>query len=233
MTAVEAEIEGVVPADLAYDFYDTTVDVTKAENAIKPEVIALGVFAGIAALAVILIAAQLMSRQLRFWAEETTVRALGADPAMIVIDGVVGLTAAVVVGAVLAAAVAVALSPLAPLGPVRPVYPDRGVAFDWTVLGLGVLGLIVVLGSVAVALAVGGAPRPGFARGWQRDARSQSRIAGAAASAGLWVPAVTGIRFALEPGAQSEAVPVRSAILGTTLAIVVVIATVVFGASLD
>ena len=43
------------------------------------------------------------------------------------------------------------------------------------------------------------------------------------------ISAVTGIRFALEPGAQSEAVPVRSAILGAILAVLVVIATVVFG----
>ena len=45
------------------------------------------------------------------------------------------------------------------------------------------------------------------------------------------VPAVTGIRFALEPG--SEATPVRSAILGATLALVVVVTTVVFGSSLN
>ena len=50
---------------------------------------------------------------------------------------------------------------------------------------------------------------------------------------GLPVSAVTGIRFALEPGAESEAVPVRSAILGATLAVVVIIATVVFGSSLN
>ena len=48
----------------------------------------------------------------------------------------------------LAVAVAVVLSPLAPIGPVRPVYPDRGVAFDWTVLGLGFALLVVVLSAI-------------------------------------------------------------------------------------
>ena len=47
------------------------------------------------------------------------------------------------------------------------------------------------------------------------------------------MPAVEGIRFSLDPGAGRNSVPVRSAIVGTTLAIVVVIATVTFGASLD
>ena len=58
MPAVEAEIERVIPSVLPYDFYDTSIDVTKAQNAIKPEAIALGVFGLIAALAAILIAAR-------------------------------------------------------------------------------------------------------------------------------------------------------------------------------
>ena len=67
----------------------------------------------------------------------------------------------------------------------------------------------------------------------RRSPRAPSRIEGAAGTGGLPVSAVTGIRFALEPGAESEAVPVRSAILGATLAVVVIIATVVFGSSLN
>jgi hypothetical protein len=47
-------------------------------------------------------------------------------------DGLFGIAAAVLVGSLLAAAVAVGLSSLAPIGPVRPVYPDGGIGFDWT-----------------------------------------------------------------------------------------------------
>jgi hypothetical protein len=229
--AVEAEIERVIPSVLPYDFYDTSIDVTKAQNAIKPEAIALGVFGLIAGLAAIVIAGQVIGRQLGFWApEERTLRALGADPVMTAGDGLLGIMGAVVVGALLAAAVAVALSPLAPLGPVRPYYPDPGVAFDWAVLGLGVAVLVVVLGSVAIMLAVQRAPQR---TGTRRRHRAPSLIEGAASTGGLPVSAVTGIRFALEPGAESEAVPVRSAILAATLAVVVIIATVVFGSSLN
>jgi hypothetical protein len=228
--AVEAEIERVIPSVLPYDFYDTSIDVTKAQNAIKPEAIALGVFGLIAGLAAIVIAGQVIGRQLGFWApEERTLRALGADPVMTAGDGLLGIMGAVVVGALLAAAVAVALSPLAPLGPVRPYYPDPGVAFDWAVLGLGVAVLVVVLGSVAIMLAVQRAPQ----RTGTRHPRAPSRIGGAASTSSLPVSAVTGIRFALEPGAESEAVPVRSAILAATLAVVVIIATLVFGSSLN
>jgi len=231
VTAVEAELERVIPAKLPHDFYDASIDVTKAQNAIKPEAIALAVFGLIAGLAAILIAGQVIGRQLGFWApEERTLRALGANPFMTAGDGLFGIMGAVVVGALVAAAVAVALSPLAPLGPVRPYYPDPGVAFDWTVLGLGVVVLVMVLGSVAIVLAVQRAPQR---TGTRRRPRAPSRIEGAASAGGLPVSAVTGIRFALEPGAESEAVPVRSAILGATLAVVVIIATVVFGTSLN
>jgi len=231
--AVEAEVEHVVPAVLPYDFYDASIDVIKAQNAIKPEAIALAVFGLIAGLAAILIAGQLIARQLGFWShEERTLRALGADPAMTVGDGLVGIMAAVVLGALLAGTVAVALSPLSPLGPVRPVYPDPGVAADWVVLGLGVLVLVVVLGALAVALAVQRAPHRSAA-GWRRNTRSPSPIATAAANSGLPVSAVAGIRFAVEPGAEADAVPVRSAILGAVLAVIVIVATVVFGSSLN
>jgi hypothetical protein len=41
------------------------------------------------------------------------------------------------------------------------------------------------------------------------------------------------VRFALEPGAGRNAVPVRSAILGAALAVIVVVATVTFSTSLN
>ena len=44
---------------------------------------------------------------------------------------------------------------------------------------------------------------------------------------------MAGIRSALEPGAETEAVPVRSAILGAALALTVIVATIVFGSSLN
>jgi hypothetical protein len=205
----------------------------KAERAIKPESIALGVFGGIAALAVLLIAVQLIGRQLRLGANDLdTLRALGAAPPMTVSDGLIGIIGSVVVGAVLAVGVAVGLSPLSPLGPVRPVYPTPGVDFDWTVLGFGLLFLVVALSMTAVALAYRTAPHRVAGR-QHRAGEHRSGAAGMAAAAGLPPTAVTGIRFALDPGAGRHAVPVRSAIVGATLALVVGITTVTFGSSLN
>jgi ABC-type antimicrobial peptide transport system permease subunit len=231
IATVEREITRVHPGIPIPFGVESSTDV--AERAIKPESIALGVFGGIAALATLLVAGQAISRQLRQRAEEgRTLRALGASPAMTMGDGLMGTIISVVVGSLLAVVVAVGLSPLAPIGVVRPVYPDRGIAFDWTALGLGLLVLIVVLSTVAVAVAYRQAPhRAGISR--DRDPKGPSSVTRAAGRYGLPAPAVEGIRFSLDPGAGRNSVPVRSAIVGTTLAIVVVIATVTFGASLD
>jgi hypothetical protein len=207
--------------------------ISKADRALKPEAIALGVFGGSVALAALLIVGQVIGRQFRFAEEEREVlRALGGGPATTSSDGLIGVIGAVVVGGLVAAMVAVALSPLAPLGPVRPVYPLPGVAFDWTVLGFGVLGLIVLLGLAAVLISIWNAPHRTAQRTDWTLSRS-SRIVGVAGAVGLPAPAATGMRFALESGRGRAAVPVRSAILGAAIAVMSVIATVTFGASLN
>jgi len=236
--AVEAEIVRAVPKLKAFDGGGgggsasmTAVEEAKAERAIEPESIALGVFGAIAALAVLLIVGQLIGRQLRFGAEERAVlRSLGASPAMTVGDGLLGIFGAVVAGALLAGAVAVAISPLTPLGPVRHVE-HSGIAFDWTVLGLGFATVVVVLSAAAVVIAYRQVPHRVAAH--RLGARTRGSRAGrAAANAGLPASTVTGIRFALEPGAGANAVPVRSAIVGAVLALVVLTSTVTFGTSL-
>ncbi|HEY8828630.1 MAG TPA: FtsX-like permease family protein [Jatrophihabitantaceae bacterium] len=229
--AVEAQIARIVPKGLPFGSVRLSVFKAKALRTIKPEAIALGVFGMIAGLAALLIAGQMISRQLRVGSDDLAVlRALGADPAMTVSDGLLGIGGSVVAGSVLAAVVAVGLSPLAPLGPFRRFVPI-GVHADWVVLGIGPAILIVVLGGFAVAAAYLGAPHR-TARRSEAAVAPRSGIARSAAVSGLPVSAVTGIRFALEPGAGRATVPVRSAIFGAALAMIVLTTTVIFGASL-
>jgi hypothetical protein len=212
---------------------ETSTFVTKAQQSITPQAIALGVFGGLAGLAALLIAGQVVGRILRVGADEAgTLRALGASPAMTLCDSLAGLLGAIIVGSLLAAAVAIGLSPLTPLGPVRPVYPSSGIACDWTVLGFGVVALIVILGSLSVILARREASRlssPHNREAW----RPEPAVVRSAATAGLPTPVLTGLRFALDSGRGRSTAPVRSAILGAVLAVVVLVATVTFGASLD
>jgi hypothetical protein len=231
---VEQEAQRALPPGAPLIITTTTaVGVAKAQRSVKPLAIALGVFGGITGLVSLLVGGQLIARQLGFDAGERQVlRALGADSVGTVLDGLVGMVGAIVSGAVLAVVVAVALSPLAPLGVIRPVYPDRGVHWDWTVLGTGVAVLAIGLSLTAVAISARQAPER-VQRRRRRQVGSESTAAGVAAGWGLPVPAVEGIRFALDPGRGSTAVPVRSVIFGTVLAVWVVVTTVTFGASLN
>ena len=229
---VEQEIIHLLPSGDTYNFHVTSVVEGQVERATKPESIALGVFGAIAGLAALLIAGQAIGRRLGADAEDLGVlRALGASPAMPMADGLVGMLGAVVLGSVTALLVAVALSSLAPIGPARPLDPSPGLAFDWTVLGSGLLVLVVGLGALSVALAYRAAPHRADRR--RKLSRSPaSSLARAAAACGLPSPAVTGIRFALERGQGRTSVPVRSALLGSVLAVAVVVATLTFGSGL-
>jgi len=144
--AVEADIQRVLPSDFRTNFATPTRTEVQAARAIRPEVIALGVFGAIAALAALLIASQMIGRQVRLEGEDLhTLRALGAGPAMTTTDVLVGGIGAIVLGSLLAVGVAWACLRSPPIGPVRPVYPSSGIAFDSTVLGGGGLLLIAVL----------------------------------------------------------------------------------------
>ena len=151
---------------------------------------------------------------------------------MTIADSLLGIVMAIVAGSVLAVLVAVALSPLAPIGPVHSVYPSPGVSFDGEVLGIGFAVSILLLGAVALGLAIRIAPHRALA-GRPRPGDRPSRVATVAASSGLPLTAVTGVRFALQPGTGRAAVPVRTAIVGAVLAVLVLTATVTFSASLD
>src|ERR1019366_8049417 len=60
-----------------------------------------------------------------------------------------------------------------------------------------------------------------------------SKAARLLANAGFPVTSVVGVRFALEPGRERDAVPVRSALFGAVLAVAIVVATLTFGSSLN
>jgi hypothetical protein len=231
--AVEREIIGVLPKGSTYSFHVTSVVEGQADRTVRPVAIALGVFGVIAMLAALLIALQVIARQLQARDEDVGVlRALGASPAMTTGDGLFGILAAVALGSLLAAGVAIGLSPLAPIGPLRPVYPSPGIAADFAVLGSGLLVLIGGIGSAAVVLARRQVP----ARlGRQERARASrgSGLARLAAGSGVPVSVVAGVRFALEPGHGRTAVPVRSALTGAVLAVLIVVASLTFGSGLS
>ena len=206
--------------------------VDRTQEAIRPLAVALGAFGVMAGLATLLLVGQALVRLLRVDREDlATLRAMGAGPRTLVALLVPGIAASVLAGAAGAAGLAVALSPMAPIGPLRRVEVNPGVAFDWTVLLLGTGGLSLALIAAGVAIAVRQAPHRRQSRSGVIAGR-RSTLAGAVAAAGLPLPAVAGMRLALEPGEGRTSVPVRAALGGAVVAVVALVASLVFGTSL-
>jgi hypothetical protein len=234
VAVVERQVVNLLPRGATYNFHLTSVVAGEVERAIKPEAIALGIFGAIAGVAALLLAGQAIGRGLLANSDDLDVmRALGADPKTTLAEGLIGTLGAVLAGSLVAVGVAIGLSRLSPIGPVRQVEASPGVAFDWAVLGVGFAVLVVCLAAVTMALAYRGSPHRRAARRRGRGPERISGIVALTARVGLPAPAVTGVRFALERGRGRTAVPVRSALLGAVLAIVVVVATLTFASGLN
>jgi hypothetical protein len=233
LSAVQREIIAALPPGTTYTFRVTAVAASEVNRSIEPEAIALGVFGLIAGLAALIIAAGLIARTIRRDGGDLEVlRALGGDTAMIASASLLTLVGTIILSALLSVVVAVVLSPLAPIGPVRSVYPYGGFNFDWTVLGLGFAMVLILLSLIAGAMARRRNQRViGRARAF--GAPVSSRLGRLAATMSLPVTAVVGVRFALEPGRERDAAPVRSALIGSVLAVAIVVTTLTFGSSLS
>lgn len=229
---VERELIGLLPRGSTYNFHETSVVEGQVERATEPESIALGAFGAIAALAALVIASQAVGRAIRSNRRESEIlRACGAGTTMVAADSLFGPAIAILVGALLAVGVGLAITPLSPIAAVRQVEPSPGVDFDWTMLGAGFGVAIVVLSAVALIYAYASMRRPTSFD--ESAAPESSRIVDRAAHAGLSPAAIAGIRFAVARGRGHDAVPVGSAFLGASLAVVVLVTTVTFGASLS
>lgn len=227
----EQELVNLVPRGFQDEFHVSSQVVSTTELAVKPESVALGGFGLIAALACLVLAAQAIFRFLQRGEEDRRVlRSLGATTRSTAAEGLLGIGGAIVLGSLLAALVDVALSPLAPLGPVRPVYGETGLSFDWTVLGVGFLVLVLLLFALALAQSIRGAPHRTRIRSREPHHSATVRIL---QNAGMSIAGVMGVHFALEPGRGRTSVPVRSVLVGTVMAVALVVSTITFASGLQ
>lgn len=229
VTKVEGEVRRILPAGAVSQFHVSSREVTTVELAMRPVSVALGGFGVVAALACLVLAMQALARVLRDEEEDRLVlRSLGASRLATIADTMIASLLAVVAGVALSIGFAVALSPLSPIGPVRIVYPDRGIAFDGPVYLCGAAVVLVTLVACAVVLAGRSTRHQGPSR-----ASSRSAVGSVAVRAGMPIAGVVGVRFALEPGRDRRSVPFRSVLLGTVVALTLVVATLTFASSLQ
>jgi putative ABC transport system permease protein len=209
-------------------------EVAATQRALRPEAIALAAFATLAGLLALAIISQLLARQLLLDAAEFPVlRALGMTRGQLAVLSLARLAGVTITGAVIAVAVAVAASPLMPIGHARLAEPHPGIEVNLAVLAAGFTAIAVLPLAVLVPVAWRAATRAAGPLGVAEPAAPAwlSRLGSVPGLAGS-VPASAGVRMAFEPGHGRTAVPVRSALAGTTLAIAAVVAALVFGTSL-
>ena len=172
VSAIEKLVPGLGPLRGGQTYAST---VALVERSIRPESIAFGAFGLVAALAALLICGQVVGRLVRRNADDGAVlRALGAGPVMTTADGLVG---------VLGRGRGSGRSWPSPWPSVFPPWPrsapcdpsirTSGIAFDWTVLGLGFAVLVVVLGA---AVGPGGIPGLAPPRRLPEPGRRRARL---------------------------------------------------------
>ena len=204
-----------------------------AQRAIQPEAVALAIFAALAGLIALAVLGQLLNRQLILdSAEFPILRAFGMSRHRLAFLSLARVALVTATGAVVAIGVAVAASPLMPIGPARFAEPSPGIDVNLPILGIGfaVIALAPLLAQIPGAVRI--ASRTPGATGLEEPASHvrPSRLSPALGLAGS-VPGSLGVRMAFDPGHGRTAVPVRSALAGTMLAVAAVVGAVVFGAS--
>ena len=213
---------------------DADTAVGSIGTAIWPQVLGWWLLAGLTALAGMVVLAQALARQAEADAEPYGVySALGATWRQLAGAGLIATLLVAVAGASIGTALAVLLSPLTPVGLARVAELSTGFTFDTVVLGPGPASPSWSCSRWAPGRRSGppGVPRADGAEAARASPRA-SRAAMLLAGAGAPPSALIGVRRALERGRGRAAVPVRTAPLGSVLAVTALSAAVVFGASL-
>jgi ABC-type lipoprotein release transport system permease subunit len=213
-----------------FSFTNLSVEGQGAQNAIDVTTVGLLVAAAVAALTTVAGIGIAISREIALSdADQPTLRAVGVRPLeRVLAASAIGVPIALA-GSLLAVLVASAASPFFPIGVARRAEPQPGIRIDGLALGAGFVVVALVVYAVAVLAATRStrvgqsdtfAARPGLA------ARTMSQL-------GIAPPVAVGVRFAVDRGRGSRALPVWSSLLGASLGVLVVVAVLVFSAGLD
>jgi len=199
------------------------------QRSIHLQAVVLWTLAALVGVSVVFILGQAFARQAYAEADDLpTLSALGMTRRQLVGLGMLRAAVISALGATLGIGIALAMSPIWPMGLARDADPRPGFAVDWIVLGVGAAAL------TAFAILAGGISTARVATDARRTrprAVRQTRTASVVRHTGLPVSAALGIRHALESGRGRAAVPVRSAMIATALAVATIVVAATFHAS--
>jgi hypothetical protein len=197
-------------------------------RAIQPAALALWIFAGITVALGLLLFGQAVSRRLQAdGAINWPLWVVGATHRQRTYACLAFIAPALLIGSLVAVALAFASSWLTPIGLARVVETSPGPLVDGPALSIGAIA------TVAMCLIVATVPAWRSTRITALSTTPPgSTIAAHLARWGAPPPTSIGVRFALEPGQGRVAVPTRATIVGAVTAITVAVASLTFAASL-
>jgi len=203
-----------------------------ADRAIAPQAVALAAFAALAALTAFLVIGQLLVRQQALESDDTpALRSLGMTTGQLFAVAMVRAVSVAAVGGVMAVALATGASALFPTGPAGVAEPHPGPAVNVALLAAGLVAIVILLAARVAIPSWRSAISSG--RRAHQDAARPSRLAQTATGLGFPASLTAGVLMALEPGRGSTAVPVRTTVAGTLVALTALLAALTFGASLS
>ena len=229
-------ITGADPDARGHDFGFDSDRTAKVQRAIRPQAVALALFAGLAGFAGLLIVGQSLARQILLDATEYPIlRALGMSRQQLVAMTLFRVAGIALAGGLVGTILAIASSPAMPVGPARLAEPDPGVSVDATLLAAGLAGLPVLLMALSVRPAWKATSSAGGTLGTSEMPRAErpSWLAAVVARLGAPAPVVAGVRLAVEPGHGRSAVPVRTTIASAVVALLAAAGATTFGTNLN
>jgi hypothetical protein len=193
-----------------------------AQRTMRPYVVALAVYAGIAAVLGLVLVGQGAARAARADAEESELLlAIGLTRRQSRARIAVGVAVAAAAGTIVAILVALAASPSSPVGPVGAFEPDPGVNADGIVLAAGGIAWITLTSAA------------GFTGIVLAERVRRHRVANEARVTRLLpITAATAVRFARPQPSGASPGSARPAIAGVATAALVLTAVLTFAAGL-
>ncbi len=213
-----------------FSFQNLGVEGKGAQDAIDVATVGLYLAAGVAALTGLVGVGIALSREISVVdGDQRTLSALGVRPrARMLAAAAIGVPVAVA-GTALAVGGAIVASPLFPIGVAADAEPDPGLHVDGLAIAIGAVAVLVAVLAIAAVAAARTARIARAAREPTRPGLATRTVS----ELGAPPPVAAGMRFALDQGRVRPALPVRSSLVGATFGILVVVAVLVFAASLD
>ncbi len=202
-------------------------------QSIQPQATGWWFFALFAALAGLALVGQALSRQSLVERESyPTLSALGLRPRQLWGLGLLRAGAIGVVGAIGSVALAFALSDLTPVGEARAAASNLGFVFSAVLFGVGATVVVAIVVALAIVPSWRAAQSGRGQNARELPVGHTNAAVNLMAKTGAPASVVVGVRNALDRGRGRTSVPVVTALIGATVAVIALVATSVFGASL-